>query len=70
MVTQRLDFQSGNRRRSQEKVSILLEYLLFQTHFVFQTIQGLSGGIAIGPELQNNVLLPKDLLSTSTTSGM
>ena len=30
MVTQRLDISSGTRRRSQEKVSILCEYKLFQ----------------------------------------
>ena len=36
----------------------------------FKAIQGHSGGNAIDPELQDNVLLPEDLLSTSTMSGM
>ena len=40
MVTQRLDFYSGKRRRSQEKVSILLESWLFEAHFVFQSNPG------------------------------
>ena len=59
MVTQRLDFFSGKGRRSQEKVSILLESKLFQTHFVFQSNPGTFWGIAIDPELQDKKLLPK-----------
>ena len=58
MVTQWLDFYSGKRRTSQEKVSILLESYIFQTHFVFQS-KSKSGGSAVDPELQDNVLLPQ-----------
>ena len=57
MVTQRLDIYSGKRRRSQEKVSILLES---SNHFLYlRESQRHSGDNAIDPQLQNNVLLPE-----------
>ena len=61
MVTWRMDINSGERRRSQGKVAILLESKLFQSIPVPSSTSntGHSGNTAIDPTLQDNVLLPK-----------
>ena len=54
------DHLRGSRRRTEEKVSVLLEPKFFKTYLVFQSDPGKSRGTPVDPALRDNVLLPND----------
>ena len=58
MVNSSLDQLPGKRRRTEEKVSVLLEPKFFKTCLVFQSDPGTSRGTPVDPTLRDNVLLP------------
>ena len=63
LVNSDVDKLLAKRRRSKEKIPVLLE---LQTHpklFLYhRAIQGHSGGALVDPRLQDNVLLPNDFI--------
>ena len=58
-LLKRLDINSGKRRRSGEKISMLRESKLFQSIPVPSSIEEQSGESAIDPVLQYDILSPK-----------
>ena len=60
MNSRQLGKLSGKRRRTKEKVSILLESFFIDESLYISAIQGHSGRNLVDPSLQDNILLPDD----------
>ena len=71
MANYRLDNVFWQREEDQRRCFNIAWTSNSSKHFLcFRAIQGHSGGNLVDPALQDNVLIPKDLLSTSVTSEM